>query len=362
MLSSFIQWHLSIGFVRIYLYFDSPEDRGITVAKALRVEAARRGFDDAVRIVICDSCLKAEWSGLHTAQRWGDDVSKVLHHVEVRQMLNVEHCLRHAHADGDIDWLLHVDSDELFFIDDLEAASHFGRLSAHGCINFRYPIHEGCPEVVDSTNVFESVTLFRRHPQTLSAALGTDPAPSMRAAASGAFAIWQRDGRHYCLGSSQGKSATRVLPGAGPISVHAFHPPVASQLPKCWAGFADTQDATGESAPVKSPIGSPCILHYISCDFSFWWHKYRLLGRFSNEKPGGAAVGGAIHPECFHATSRDLVAKDGDRSRAREVYAASVCLLDPNEAARQVAGRICMRIDAVGATLAKWRSHVNTAT
>ena len=144
-----------------------------------------------------NSQLKSEWRSLQTASRFGsDDLSAVEHHVEVRQLLNCEHCLRKAHADGDIDWLLHIDSDELFFIDDLDAAAHFGRLSSHKCVSFRYPIHEGCPEQVDSSNVFESVTLFRRHIATLEKTIST------RAATS----TWPR--RHWTFGDTMAEGTT----------------------------------------------------------------------------------------------------------------------------------------------------------
>ena len=372
MLASFVLWHLRIGFRRLYLYFDDPDDAGIGQAQKLRRDAARNGFgNDAVRVVPCDDRIRGEWASLTTHERW--DVRKVEHHVEVRQLLNAEHGLRAAHADGDIDWLLHIDSDELFFIDDLDAAAHFGRLSAHGCVGFKYPIHEGCPEASDETNVFDAVTLFRTHPALLEAAIldggggggggggsggggkqADDPEVVARVAlARECMQFWSTGGRHYQLGSPQGKSATRVLPGALPMSVHTWYPPDASQLPKCWASFKDNTDAVAESMRVVSPMGGPCILHYISCSFSFWWHKYKLLGAFSNHKPGGAAVGGLIDTSTFHAQSRDLVCREAarpgreGRDAARRVYEATVCLLDAAEARRQAESRVCKRINAV---------------
>ena len=347
MLAAFVAWHLKLGFSRIFLYFDDPDDAGIAFAKRLRREAKARGHGDALRIVPCNSQLKSEWRSLQTASRFGsDDLSAVEHHVEVRQLLNCEHCLRKAHADGDIDWLLHIDSDELFFIDDLDAAAHFGRLSSHKCVSFRYPIHEGCPEQVDSSNVFESVTLFRRHTATLEKTI-LDAGGDKHLAAS-ALDYWRHDGRRYNLGSAQGKSACRVLPGALPLSVHAFAPPEPGLMSKCFAGFADTQDAIGENAVVVSPMGNPCILHYISCDFGFWWRKYELLGNFSLCKPGGAAVGGVVEADSFHAESRTLVdSGKADKAAARKVYERSVCLLDAAEAERQVASLLCARITAV---------------
>ena len=361
MLASFIAWHLRIGFRRIYLYFDDPCDAGIAKAQQLRQDAKWRGYgNDAVRVIPCDERVKSDWAALETSRNW--DLEKVASvHVEVRQMLNAEHGLRQAHEDGDIDWLLHIDADELFHIEGLDAAAHFGRLSAHGCVGFKYPIHEGTPETPDAPNVFESVTLFRTHEALLEeSVLGggdprTDPTAAERAAlARDCVRFWSDGGRQYHLGSPQGKSATRVLPGVRPMSVHTWWPPEPSLLPKCWAGFREMRgDSVAESVRVVSPIGSPCILHYISCSFSFWWHKYRLLGRFPNHKPGGAAVGGLIDASHFHAQSRDLVWREATREdgrgteAARRVYEATVCLLDAEEAERQTLSGVCRRIQTV---------------
>ena len=54
MLSSFVQWHLRIGFCRIFLYFDDPHDAGIELARKLRREAARRGYGDDYRNACTD--------------------------------------------------------------------------------------------------------------------------------------------------------------------------------------------------------------------------------------------------------------------------------------------------------------------
>ena len=303
MLASFVLWHLRLGFCRLYLYFDDPDDDGIVQAQRLRSDAMRKGYgEDVIRIIPCGSRLQSDWSRLSTSERW--DISKVASvHVEIRQLLNAEHGLRTAHADGDVDWLLHIDSDELFFIDDLDAAAHFGRLSAHGCVGFKYPIHEGTPEASDETNVFDAVTLFRTHQTLLEQAVlgGGDPSSDATVADRAALArecmsFWASGGRHYNLGSPQGKAATRVLPGARPMSVHTWYPPDASLLPKCWAGFKDNQDPVAESLRVVNPMGGPCILHYISCSFSFWWNKYRLLGNFSNHKPGVLHTGDYLSP------------------------------------------------------------------
>ena len=99
MLSAFVRWHLRLGFVRLYLYFDDPAtDPGIAVARRLRQAVGR----ERLVVIPCDSGLRSQWSGLETACRW--DLTKVQHLVEVRQLLNTELALRRAHSDGDVDW------------------------------------------------------------------------------------------------------------------------------------------------------------------------------------------------------------------------------------------------------------------
>ena len=336
MLRSFVAWHLRLGFARIYLYFDDPRDDGIACARRLRARAA----EGAVVVLPSDGGLRSEWAGLTTYAQWGERAEAM---VEVRQMLNCEHALRRAHADADIHWLLHIDSDELFFIEGLDAASHFGRLSAHGCSTFTYPIHEGCPERIDSSNVFEEVSLFRTHPAMLHASVVAAAAPERARAAYDFWRARHRSQTTYFLGSAQGKSAVRVVPGARPMSVHTFYPGVTDGggPPKCWVGF-ENDDPVGANLRVMSPMGAPCILHYISCSFEAWLLKYQLLGRFADTKPSPLAgqIGEQIG-DCFHTTSRDLVTRAG-RAEAREAYVRQVSLDDP-EAERQIEAGVCFR-------------------
>ena len=53
------------------------------------------------------------------------------------------------------------------------------------------------------------------------------------------------------LGSTQGKSACRVLPGVRLMSVHAWYPPEPSALPRCWAGFAERSSAFADSLRMR---------------------------------------------------------------------------------------------------------------
>lgn len=259
-------------------------------------------------------------------------------------MYNCELGLRRAHQDGDVHWLLHIDSDELFYIDTLDVRPHFTKLHHVGCQQYLYPIHEGIPEAFESTNVFADVTLFRRHYSTLPSAAHSADARSQLATAVRFWRARRPFSIHsYFLGSEQGKSATRVLPGVVPMSVHAFYPPTAADVPQCWSAFPEP---CSPALRVVSAQGSPCILHYISCSYSFWRSKYKLLGSFADTKPGGAAAGGDSIKGTFHADSRDVLSAD-DELAAKEMYAREVCLLNSDEARLQTSAGVCMRLCAV---------------
>ena len=73
-----------------------------------------------------------------------------------------------------------------------------------------------------------------------------------------------------------------------------------------------------------------------------------LSDQFADRRLGGAAVGGVVEADSFHAESRTLVdSGKADKAAARRVYERSVCLLDAAEAERQVASLLCARITTV---------------
>lgn len=195
MLRAFVRWHLHIGFCRIYLYFDDPDDPGIALARKLRRQAVAAGAGDArcVVAVPCNGRLHALWSELAV---WQVHAGREKSMVEVRQMLNAELALRTAHTDGDVQvrasysgewnssrlrqwscarvvaptnaarasvpppprllqppsptpshqWLLHIDSDELFHLSPAALAvggapAHFADLERRGIASLLYPNH-----------------------------------------------------------------------------------------------------------------------------------------------------------------------------------------------------------------------------
>jgi len=280
---SWVQWHLGIGFTHLFLFFDElPEEAGAKAAvgpassstaadataaaalppplgtvghpaaKALLAEPA---FAGRVTVLAARAPQLAAWQAAK-CPGWSPATERFLGEVPTRQCLNAETALAFAAAHG-LDWLLHLDIDELFYpgpaqplptagqgdggcgagaagggggggiSDDGEdggggggsgalgpfshvarVGAHFAALDAEGVGCMTYMNHEGVPETEDSPaeagdgDYFRSVTLFRRHH------FAVPLTPQARAA----MAFWEGRTRHgqYLLVYDCGKSACRV--------------------------------------------------------------------------------------------------------------------------------------------------------
>ena len=140
-LDSFIRYHQRVGFARIYLYFDDA-------AETADIEAAR-GYAD-VEVIVRDEALVAAWANL---PGWAALKDYVQDDVQVRQMLNALHCLRRAEARDRLQWLVHVDSDELFDPGARSIHDHFRYLEASRFDWFCYHNFEAVPEVAFAEEV-----------------------------------------------------------------------------------------------------------------------------------------------------------------------------------------------------------------
>lgn len=67
--------------------------------------------------------------------------------MQARQELNAEHALGQALRDG-VTWLLHIDSDELFYVPEGSVQAHFDALTKDSVSVMNYINYEGVPEKV----------------------------------------------------------------------------------------------------------------------------------------------------------------------------------------------------------------------
>ena len=234
------------------------------------------------------------------------------------------------HGPGRIDWLLHIDSDELFHTTETTVVSHFQELYHDNVFQMTYLNHEGVPEQHShgtddeegrpavGVDYFKEITLFRRH--HLNIPLNSTTRQCMQ--------FWENRTSHgqYMLCYDNGKSVCRVVPGARPASVHTW---VKGRVGK---GEEDTATMLSKTALVDPrnlnlanlrtckgvaggaglllhavaccthpltclfccfsmslcrllcvvPGDTCCILHYVCCGLPWLTSKYEMLGDFDD--------------------------------------------------------------------------------
>lgn len=183
---SWCRYHLAVGFEHLYIYFDDPSELG-------RVGLPSRFPPERLTCIPHDARLRSEWRTLQmngggakpTAGTGGGADEHVTHagkEVQTRQQLNARHAMRLARARG-LDWLLHIDADELFYPGPSgDARAHFASLSDAGVATFCYMNHEAVPERHGIVNPFREVSLFKRSLELC------EPTPEAREAVD----FWQR--------------------------------------------------------------------------------------------------------------------------------------------------------------------------
>lgn len=300
---SFLAYHLGVGFEHVFLFFDDPKDATIADAETFGKEK--------VTVLKRTSDLKETLR--KRCKTWADLGAFYEEEVQARQSLNAELAL-HLAKEKNVGWLLHIDSDELFYVGkETSIRSHFETLNRKGIYQLTYTNHEGVPEKHDVKDYFKEITLFRRHFFHL----------GMSAEVRDAMKWWESRTQHgqYFLAYDNGKSATRVVDGVLPKSVHSWKLPPALEH----KSFTTLVDPRSLDLSRVYSCEEPCILHYVVCGFDWFWSKYEILGEFPSSWFGGAMP---IAP-CFHLDSRDVFA-EGRQDVAKMFYEREV-LLDPIE-------------------------------
>lgn len=301
-LDSFIAWHLANGFARIYLFFDDPADPcADTLAGHPHVTAIR-----------CDPALRSRWTSLRS---WPAYRAHVDTEVMARQILNCELAIGMAAADG-LDWLLHIDSDELFLCEGGTAPEHFAALDFRGTRNAVYLNLEALPEQPGIRDYFREVTLFKVNIHR-AGRLRFD-ARQMALLRATHFADETFNFHLY----GNGKSAARVDAELTPVTVHEF-------------GRLRPDGSLDRSHEICGD--SQVILHYPNCGFAQFLAKYRTLGRFGDKWFGTSDV----FP--FHRQARDVVAQ-GDEAVALAFYRERVLLNPADDVDTLISNGILRRI------------------
>ena len=346
LLESYLTYHLSTGFDHIFLFFDDPHDPAILEAQSYR----------NVTVIRNDESLRRRWEKTisFTTDREVREYANSL--VMARQILNMEVALGLAVEKG-IDWLLHIDVDELFYSPSQSVREHFQSLADHGISRAIYLNHEVIPESADVRDPFREATLFKKHPRTIE---GKAISEEQQRLIDECPQLPERFFFFY----RNGKSVIRSREGTLPSGPHGFTLPedrglrarlhtkaFNSKAAKLAGRFAPefVRRLNQNLYPVRQVYSSdPMILHYPCCGFENFWNKYVNYGRFADTWMGKIDIAATMGS--FTIESRDLVAR-GDRRLAKDFYTRRVVMSDPGQVAKLIDAGLLRRIEGPAALL-----------
>jgi hypothetical protein len=225
-INDWIEYHLKIGFNKLYIVLDDENEN---------IEYK----DD--RVVIFKN--NKEWRDSFKSEGMlGTFIGNYNEEVMSRQILNFAAVQDYAKKDG-INWLLHIDGDEIFYPEGKSLSELFNNKYAV----IKFDNYEMVPDHDSYQNCFREGNKFKTN------------------------------GAKY-IAYSNGKSVLNLTSGAMISGVHGF---VGGSL-------------------FDSPDGK--ILHYPSCNFSEYLLKYKMLGKFGDKWWGRVEI-----PIKFHLESRDII-------------------------------------------------------
>ena len=225
-INDWIKYHLKIGFAKLYIVLDD-ENENIN-------------YDD-IRVNIIKN--DTNWRNNLIVP---DHIQELLeqYNIEVmsRQIINFNTVREIAKKDK-INWLLHIDADELFYTENNVIETLFD----NNYDTIKFDNYEMIPTSDNYTNCFQEGVMFKTDKITY-------------------------------LAYTNGKSAVKVNSNSEIIGVHGF-----------LGGLY-----------YESPIGK--ILHYPSCNFNEYLTKYKILGNFNDKWWNKISI-----PIKFHLESRDII-------------------------------------------------------
>ena len=248
-LISWLNYHRAIGASHFFVVFDAKDIPSEVLHRYRRM----RDVDVYTSAQTDFWRNKSEIIGLERMQKHVKNPVCGVDRVFVQQALNVEFIIHEILAGSvrglkNIDWLIHIDADELIYPAELKSDFDISHLLAT-IPNFVgrvvFPNYEAVPERLNNLDPFVDVTLFRRSYKHLDAGLYSKYRDASK-----------RDNPNYFLGYSNGKSAARVLDDLRPVGVHNFEHIRSRHLKEI-------------------TLNESVILHYGFADYS------RVLGRFA---------------------------------------------------------------------------------
>lgn len=265
-IEQFIEYHLKIGFSRIYIFIDDNNEATENLIKS----------HPNVVYYMRDEQLLARWQP-HMQSIGREKCSLLSKEAMIRQELNFY--IAHEDAQKEhIDWLLHIDIDELFFPNENDLQQHFSELQIQGVGGITYLNYESISTQMDSPSIYLSSKYFKinffRYKHW----------------------IFNKEQLHFIksnpwLGEKffkfyqNGKSCIRIYKGK--------------------VYFADVHSIWGEGHRRFATSRDPVVLHFPCARYSDFIKKYTRLGSFPDNWLGHKRAGDYIDEA--HLNSRDAL-------------------------------------------------------
>lgn len=292
---SFLSWlriHLSQDVLRIYLVLDAPSEDLETARRLIRAASA----EDRVRLFFNDDDFKAQTRALPGVEALLEQSAKI---VVARQMLAVGVVMGAALQEG-MDWLLHLDSDEVVApYDPDRRLLDYLAVQPSSIDEVIFPNFEVVPEAEEIDDPFRELTLFKKSPYYLRYREFEHLYTAWKGA-SGRFKLFNA----YITGKSALRLADVDQPFV-PYSVHHF-------LPMRFTENVKIEDA-----------GGPVILHYPHCGLA------RFVGRFTGFNADRIdTYDESSFGDDLYGQARSAV-KEGRADELPELYRRAVMLDEP---------------------------------
>ena len=285
-LDFFIQYHTLIGFSHIIVFIDDESDESYRIASR---------YSNVVPIMVGPK-LRELWK-LTPIYRNLSKRALIDEEVMIRQELNVFVASAIARRLG-ANWLLHIDIDELFFLNGHNFNAHFEALEKRksgGCI---YTNYEAIPRDSDAESIYLSTNRFKKNYFRRGAWTYSDEQKDFIHSQS-----WLPN--HYFHYYQNGKSAAFLH---NPLMVTDVHSMCDSQGNMTLGFHYD-----------------PVILHFPCTSLKEYTKKYRRLGDFGDMWNDQPRAGKFI--DRFHLESRDVFNRD-DKQQIEHFYRERMLLSD----------------------------------
>ncbi|EHK8998534.1 glycosyltransferase family 2 protein [Vibrio vulnificus] len=265
----FIRYHLSKGFGRIYIFFDRHTDPAIDCAARY----------PQVKVTVCDETWKSQCKK-YLESKGGRDTNFFEKEVMIRQEINAAIAIDYARHEK-VSWLLHIDSDELFYSKSGSAKKHFEELDKLGIDNVQYKNHEALIHGLDGKGPFKNTVYFKNN-------FFQNNVWNYSASQRALLRKFSFKPEYYFHYYQNGKSAVRLEKVLDVDGVHFFRTEKDAIL---W----DQKDTR--------------ILHFPCETYTDFESKYKILGSFSDDWLGEPRAGDYI--SLIHLKARDAYMKQG---------------------------------------------------